>query len=304
MNSNINTKHALFINWMPPFIEVLKEKGGSATTKEIREGITRKMELSDDFLTERYEKSNLLKFNNQVYWAKQYLAWEKLVETSKQGIWSLTDEGWKVPMSYDNALELFRKWVRIHRDTRKSKESTESISASSETTDTTDDGADIDSDIEIEEKEDHSLLEILKKTTPTGFEHLCGRLLREYDFEDIEVTPRSNDGGIDGTAILKLNSFVNMSVYFQCKKYDGTVPIGHIREFIGVLATDQNGVDRGLFITTGAFTKAAYELERKNTKLELIDGDKLVEMFEKAEIGVKPRTVFDPDISFFTQYIT
>ena len=303
MNNNINTKHALFINWMPPFIELLKEKGGSATTKEIREGITKKMKLSDEFLTERYEKSNLLKFNNQVYWAKQYLAWERLVETSKQGIWALTDDGWKAPMTYEDALELFRKWVKIHRDTRKSKENTKKISANSEIPDIVDDEVDVDSDIELEAKEDYSLLEILKKTTPTGFEHLCGRLLREYDFEDIDVTPRSNDGGIDGTAILKLNSFVNMSVYFQCKKYDGTVPIGHIREFLGVLATDQNGVDRGLFITTGTFTKAAYDLERKNTKLELIDGDKLVEMFEKAEIGVKPRTVFDPDIAFFTQYI-
>ena len=89
----------------------------------------------------------------------------------------------------------------------------------------------------------------------------------------------------------------------QCKKYDGFVPIGHIREFLGVLATEQNGVDRGLFITTGTLPKAAYELERRNTKLEQIDGDKLVDMFEKAEFGVNPRTVYDPDIAFFTQYM-
>lgn len=297
MNKNVNIKHDLFINWIPPFIDVLKEKGGSATTKETREGIAKKMELDDDFLAERYEKSKLLRFDNQVYWAKQYLAWEKLVETSKRGIWALTKDGWESTIDYNGALALFNKWVKIHSDVRKNKKTeSKSIPSDSEIIDN-------DTDIDTEAKKDLSLLEILKNTTPAGFEHLCGRLLREYDFENIEITPRSHDGGIDGTAVLKLNSFVNMSVYFQCKKYDGSVPIGQIREFVGVLATDQSGVDRGLFITTGTLPKAAYEIERKNSTLELIDGEKLVEMFEKAEFGVSPRTVYDPDMAFFAQYM-
>lgn len=65
---------------------------------------------------------------------------------------------------------------------------------------------------------------MLQNLSPTGFEHLCGRLLREYDFENIEITQRSHDGGIDGYATLKLNPFVNLSVFFQCKRYQGTVP--------------------------------------------------------------------------------
>jgi restriction system protein len=283
----------MFINWMPPFITIMKEKGGSATPKEVREGIAKLMELSDDFLTERLEKSNQLRFGNQVYWAKQYLAWEKLVETSKHGVWTLTDNGWNITLDYDSSLTLVKKWVGSHRAERKNKKDVNGNTQISMD----------ETEIEAKEKNELSLIEILKQTTPTGFEHLCGRLLREYDFEDIEITQRSRDGGIDGTATLKLNPFLNMSVYLQCKRYDGTVPIAHVREFIGVLATDQNGVDRGIFISTGLFTKEAYELERKNTKLELIDGDKLVAMFEKAEIGVTPRTIYDPDMAFFTQYL-
>ena len=292
----INMKYAMFINWIPAFIEVMKEKGGSATPKEVREGIAEKLNLDDGFLAERYEKSNQLRFDNQVYWAKQYLAWEKLIETSKRGIWALTDEGWESSIKYDDALMLVRKWIDIHRIAKKDKEATKNEENSAITL------AD-ELDSESEEKKELSLLEILKLTTPTGFEHLCGRLLREYDFEDIVITQSSRDGGIDGTATLRLNPFLNMSVFFQCKRYDGTVPIGHVREFIGVLASDQNGVDRGIFITTGTLPKAAFELERKNTKLELIDGEKLVEMFEKSEIGVKPRTVYDPDMAFFAQYM-
>ena len=118
------------------------------------------------------------------------------------------------------------------------------------------------------------------------------------------ITKKSRDGGIDGTATLKLNPFLNTSVFFQCKRYDGTVPISHIREFVGVLTTEHNGVDKGIFISTGNFTREAFEIERKNTKLELIDGEKLVEMFESAEIGVKPRTVYDPDVAFFAHYMS
>jgi restriction system protein len=290
-NKTINREHAIFINWIPPLLEILKVKGGSATAKEVRDGITEKMSLSDDVLTERYKKSGQLTFNNQVYWAKQYLAWEKLLTVSKRGVWTLTETGKNTTLSYDDALQIFFKWVKINQEARKNKD--------------TDKIENIENEQEPEPSSDESLplIEILKKTTPTGFEHLCGRLLREYDFEDIEITKRSHDGGIDGTAILKLNPFVNLSVFFQCKKYEGCVPIGHIREFIGVLESEKHGVEKGLFITTGSLPTSAYELEKKNTKLELIDGEKLVEMFEKAELGVVPRTVYDPDLTFFNQYM-
>ena len=288
MSDKLNREHAVFINWIPPLIEILKAKGGSATPKEIREGIAKKMKLSDDFLSERYEKSGQLSFNNQVYWAKQYLAWEELIDTSKRGVWALSDKGWNASFRYDDALELVFKWIKIHQDARKSKATAGEVVEMTE--------------LEAEPEKSLSLLEIIKNTTPRGFEHLCGRLLREYDFEAIEITKGSHDDGIDGTAILKLNPFVNMSVYFQCKKYDGTVPIAHIREFIGVLSTEKRGVDKGIFITTGTFPTSAYKLEKSNTALELIDGEKLVEMFEKVELGVKRRDVYDPDPSFFKQY--
>ena len=147
-----------------------------------------------------------------------------------------------------------------------------------------------------------SLIEVLQNLSPTGFEFLCGRLLREYDFENIEITQRSHDGGIDGYAILKLNPFVNLSVFFQCKRYQGTVPTEKVQAFIGVMETNKRSVEKGLLITTGSFAKAALDIEKNNIKLELIDGDKLVEMFEKVELGVTPKTIYEPNMTFFEQY--
>ena len=56
-------------------------------------------------------------------------------------------------------------------------------------------------------------------------------------------------------------------------------------------------------ITTGNFAKAALEIERSNIKLELIDGDKLVEMFERVELGLTPKTIYEPNMSFFEPYM-
>lgn len=83
-----------FLDWMPPILEVLKEKGGSATSKEVRLGIIDKMNLNDDFVNEKLEKSNQPRFDVQVNWASVYLTWEGLVEKPNRGVWALTEDGW------------------------------------------------------------------------------------------------------------------------------------------------------------------------------------------------------------------
>jgi restriction system protein len=68
------------------------------------------------------------------------------------------------------------------------------------------------------------------------------------------------------------------------------------------METNKRSVEKGLLITTGSFAKAAIEIEKSNIKLELIDGDKLVEMFEKVQLGVTSKTIYEPDLTFFEQY--
>ncbi|MBL7791779.1 MAG: restriction endonuclease [Saprospiraceae bacterium] len=287
-----------FAKWLGPILDALRELGGSAKPREITQFIGEKHNLPDEVLTARYEKSGVLKFQNQLAWARQYLVWEELLESSKHGVWTLSKKGWSTTLTEEQGHDIFLKWVKIFQDLRDGK--------NSETID-----IEADKVIEIQEgnEPDNSnntlkptLLEVLQKLSPTGFEHLCGRLLREYDFENIEITQRSHDGGIDGYATLKLNPFVNLSVFFQCKRYQGTVPTEKVQAFIGVMETNKRSVEKGLLITTGSFAKAAVEIEKSNIKLELIDGDKLVEMFEKIGLGVTSKVIYEPDLSFFEQY--
>ena len=287
-----------FIKWFGPVLDALKALGGSAKPKEISQWIGEKLNISDEILNERYEKSGILKFQNQLAWARQYLVWEELLASSKHGVWALSPKGWSTKINEEQAHDIFIKWVKVFQELREDKQSETVVSEAEKIIQIQEEGE----PESVKGNLNPSLIEVLQNLSPTGFEHLCGRLLREYDFENIEITQRSHDGGIDGYATLKLNPFVNLSVFFQCKRYIGTVPTEKVQAFIGVMETNKRSVEKGLLITTGNFAKAAIEIEKNNIKLELIDGEKLIEMFEKVELGVTPRVIYEPNMTFFEQY--
>ncbi len=49
---------------------------------------------------------------------------------------------------------------------------------------------------------------------PAAFERLAQRLLREADFDSVNVTGQSGDGGIDGLGVYRLG-LVSFPVFFQ-----------------------------------------------------------------------------------------
>ncbi len=145
------------------------------------------------------------------------------------------------------------------------------------------------------------LLKILQTLPPSGFERLCQRLLREAGFEQVVVVGKSGDGGIDGHGVLSLNAFVSFRVLFQCKRYVGSVVPGQVRDFRGAM---QGRADKGLILTTGSFTvEARREASRDGAPpIELVDGEKLIELFAKLDLGLRPVTTYDIDDSFFDEY--
>ena len=145
------------------------------------------------------------------------------------------------------------------------------------------------------------LLNLLRSLSPEGFERLSQRLLRESGFQQVAVTGRSGDGGIDGHGILRINPLVSFKVLFQCKRYQGTVNVSDVRNFRGAL---QGRADKGIILTTGTFTTDAKKEAIRDgaTPIELVDGDQLVEMFEDLQIGLVPRADFDIDHEFFVEY--
>ncbi len=145
------------------------------------------------------------------------------------------------------------------------------------------------------------LLTILKSLPPAGFERLCQRPLREAGFEQVTVTGRAGDGGIDGYGILPLNHLISVKVIFQCKRYEGTVGPSTIRDFRGAM---DGRADKGIVLNTGSFTSdAKREAVRDGAiPVELVDGEKLLEMFERLEFGLTPRTTYDVNVDFFKPF--
>ena len=79
------------------------------------------------------------------------------------------------------------------------------------------------------------LIEELLATSPDRFERLARRLLREAGFISATVTGKSGDGGIDGIGVYRL-SLVSFPVFFQCKRYKGSVGAGAVRDFRGAMS--------------------------------------------------------------------
>ena|ERR1700730_8204087 len=62
-----------FIKWFGPVLDALRDLGGSAKPGEITKWIAEHLSIPDEVLNERYEKSGVLKFQNRIAWARQYL---------------------------------------------------------------------------------------------------------------------------------------------------------------------------------------------------------------------------------------
>jgi len=62
--------------------------------------------------------------------------------------------------------------------------------------------------------------------------------------------------------------------------------------------------DKGIIITTGTFTLEAKKEARRDgvPPIELVDGEALIQMFERLELGLIPRTTYDVDDKFFEDF--
>lgn len=115
-------------------------------------------------------------------------------------------------------------------------------------------------------------------------------LLRESGFIQVEVTGRSGDGGIDGKGIARINGLLSFHVIFQCKKYQGAVSSSDIRDFRGAMV---GRADKGLFVTTGTFTRDAVKEAIRDgaPPIDLVDGDQLADKLKELGLGIKTQVV-------------
>ena len=278
---------AQFVRYFGPLLDSLRGLGGSGTPDEVVEQIAENLKLSDEVQNELLPSGDP-RYRNQVAWARFYLVREGLLDSSKRGVWSLTERGRATPLTHQQAREIFLKWVRIFQEQRRAKaskaEPAEEVVAEATGT--------------ISKDYRSAVMDVLLKLPASGFERLCQRILREAGFTQVVVTGRSGDGGIDGYGTLSVNPLVSFKVLFQCKRF---VSPFHVRDFRGAMA---GRADKGIILTTGAFTaEARREASRDGVpSIELIDEEKVVDMLEQLELGLQPMKTYEVDHAFFKEF--
>ncbi|MBA7659553.1 Mrr restriction system protein [subsurface metagenome] len=119
---------------------------------------------------------------------------------------------------------------------------------------------------------------------PHAFEKLVGKVLNTLGAHQIRVTGTTADGGIDGEAEIPI---LEVKLAFQAKKWaeGNTVGIDPVQRFIGSIVSGR--YDRGIFVTTSGFTQGAKEVaERPDSRIVLIDGEKLVDIMIRNNLGI------------------
>lgn len=275
-----------FDSMLLPTIQALQVLGGSGTTEEIYDQVVQLLNLPDQVLETLHGTTSQSEVEYRLAWSRTYLKKYGLLQNSARGVWSLVS----TCMNLD-ALDA-KEIVKAVRDGCKSK------------------AAQLDSPDEaveavatLEELAWHQKLhKTLLSLEPSAFERLAQRLLRESGFIQVQVTGKAGDGGIDGVGIARISGFLSFHVLFQCKRYQGAVSASQIRDFRGAM---QGRTDKGLFITTGTFTRDALKEATRDgaPPIDLIDGEQLVQRLKELRLGVKITMIesVEVDSDWFTK---
>lgn len=135
-----------------------------------------------------------------------------------------------------------------------------------------------------------SLRELLHEMDPFAFEHLIKRLLEEMDYQNVDVTARSGDGGVDVVGDIELG-ITSVREVVQVKRHRRAIQRKDLDALRGSLYRF-NAV-RGTIVTTSRFAKGTQEAAFATgaAPITLIDGDKLVDLLIEHGIGVRKRTI-------------
>lgn len=260
-----------------PTLKALEELGGSGSNVEIYKQVVGMTNLSQEIIDEMHSFT-MSEVEYKLMWARTYLKNYGALENSKQGVWALTSKG----VALLRAGKIDAK--EISRFTNK-KHETKGQEAG---------------DVPNEKKKGwrEQISDVLQNLDPYAFERLSMRLLRECGFTEVQVTKKSGDGGIDGIGKLLIKGIFSFNVAFQCKRYNRPVGASAIREFRGSLGTN---IEKGVLITTSAFTQAAKEEANCEGKrlIDLMDGEELIDKLAEYGIGLNEVKSYEIDEGFF-----
>lgn len=278
------TQIPTYDEFIKPVLKALIELGGSGTIEEINGKVYEMMNLSEAVLQIPHgDDQARTEVEYRLAWTKTYLKKYGLLDNSERGVWALTKSD--IDFKKIDSVEIVRI-VKAKQRQGLVKKNEKAKSTAKEINEQPDD----------EQEWKRKLLSVLFEITPSAFERLAQRVLRESGFIQVEVTGKTGDGGIDGKGIVRISGFLSFHIIFQCKRYRKSVSAGEIRDFRGAM---QGRADKGLFITTSSFTRDAIKEATRDgaPPIDLIDGELLCDKLKELQLGVSARQIESIEIS-------
>jgi restriction system protein len=267
-----------------PVVRALRDLGGSADNDQLVEKVTEILHISEELSVLPHKEGPTTEIGYRIAWVKSWLKWAAIVDNPQRGVWVLTERGRNAPEAEISDVPNRRR-ASVARTSKKGNRHLTPL------------GQELDvvaGAAEIEELADdqwqRALIDVVKAMEASAFERLARLLLLRLGFSHVEVAGRSGDGGIDLIGTVRINNVLSFRVLAQCKRYKETVGPGDIRNFRGAM---QGRTDKGIFITSGRFTREARnEASRDGVPaIDLIDGESLAKLLKDLNMGVEVRMV-------------
>lgn len=142
----------------------------------------------------------------------------------------------------------------------------------------------------------------LHMLSPARFEAVIGDLLEAMGYTDVIVTRAAGDLGIDVRARIEMG-ITEVTEVVQVKRQTGSVQRPVLDRLRGVLPLHQ--AIKGTIITLGGFSRGSEDVATHQgaAPITLIDGEKLIDLLIRHNIGVSPWTeeLFEVDETYLRE---
>ena len=289
---------------MLPLLKFISD-GQTHSTQDAVIILSKEFNLTDEDLNEWLPSKKQKTFHNRVHWAKAHLKMSGALENISKGNFKITDKGklilaknppsinvkylMKLFPDYEERINSFRYKKKGDKvDSEVDNEKEEELKETPEEL--------IESGYQkIRKSLENELLFKLKSVDPYFFERIVVELLVKMGYGgSIQDAGRAigkrGDEGIDG--IIKEDKLGLDVIYIQAKRWEGVVGRPEIQKFVGALAGQR--AKKGVFITTSFFTKEAMDYAlQMDTKIVLIDGEKLAQYMIDYNLGVSVQNTYE-----------
>ena len=278
----------------------LLKSAGDEKEHSVQESVEHISELFD--LTDEERRETLPSrrqetiISNRVRWASFYLRRAGLLESARRGHFKITARGIEVLESQPSKIDIkyleqypeFLSFKGLRKETQKSEVKELPVEKTPEEL--------LEAGYRsIRRNLAQELLGQVKECSPGFFEKIVVELLLRMGYggsgkDAGEAVGRTGDEGVDG--MIKEDKLGLDAVYIQAKRWGGVVGRPEIHKFVGALQGKK--ARKGIFITTSSFTEDAAEyVSNIETRVVLIDGEKLTELMIDNDIGVSRLATYE-----------